>query len=250
MAIITINIPNTNLPALTDANSKADLGNFPSKLSNVLSGGESINKYIDKVSVMTNVPANLIKLFMFLSSKGDKFYSSKEPFITERRVPYGLMGISDSTAQNTLYKEHVLERFDLPEYGDLLKNGLTQDFLDKKIQTFSTISDKKVIGDKQVNDYAFFNPNNPVNKLPLSNERLNILIGSILIGQLLDKYQNKLEQIIPIYMNLDNPKNTDYNWAVNFKGSNVMDLYNKLSSKSKNAVNLAMSKGGFLNTFV
>lgn len=250
MATITVNIPNTNLPELKDATSKVELSNFPSKLTNVLSGGENINKYIDKVSVMTNVPANLIKLFMFLTSKGDKFYSSKEPFTSERRVPYGLMGISDSTAQNTLYKESILERLDLPEYGDLMKNGLSQDFLDKKIQTISTISDKKVIGDKQVNDYAFYNPNNPINKLPLSNERLNILIGSILIGQLLDKYQNKLEQIIPIYMNLDNPKSIDYAYAINFKGSNVMDLYNKLSAKSKNAVNLAMSKGGFLNTFV
>ena len=250
MATNTVNIPNTNLPELKDANSKVDLTNFPSKLSNVLSGGESINKYIDKVSKMTNVPANLIKLFMFLSSKGDKYYKSKEPFISERRVPYGLMGISDSTAQNTLYKESVLERLGLDEYGELIKNGISQDFIDKKIQSFSTVSDKKVVGEKQVNDYAFFNPNNPVNKMPLSDERTNILIGSILIGQLLDKYQNKIEQIVPIYLNLDNPKNIDYTWAVNFKGSNVMDLYNKLSSKSKSAVNSAMSKGGFLNTFV
>ena len=250
MATITVSIPNVNLPALNDANSIASLNDFPSKLTNVLSGGENINKYIDKVSAMTNVPANLIKLFMFLSSKGDKFYRSKEPFLTERRVPYGLMGISDATAQNTLYKESILERLNLPEYGELMNNGLSQDYLDKKIQSISTVNDKKLIGDKQVNDYAFFNSNNPVGILPLTNERLNILIGSMLIGQLLDKYQNKIEQIVPVYLNMDNPKNIDYNWAVNFKGSNVMDLYNKLSPKSKSSVNLAMSKGGFLNKFV
>jgi hypothetical protein len=199
---------------------------------------------------MTNVPVNLIKLFIFLSSKGDRSYESKEPFLTERRKPRGLMGISDATAQNTLYKEWALDRFGLDEYTDLLKNGLSQELIDKKIQTYSTVSDKKVISDKQVNDYVFYNTNNPVNILPLSNERINILLGSLLIGQLLDKYQNKIEQIVPIYLNMDNPKNVDYSWAVNFKGSNIMDLYNKLSSKSKSAVNLAMSKGGFLNKFV
>lgn len=250
MAIITVSIPNTNLPALNDVSSIASLNDFPSKLTNVISGGENINNYIDKVSAITNVPANLIKLFMFLSSKGDKFYRSKEPFLTERRVPYGLMGISDATAQNTLYKESILERLGLDEYGELMKNGLTQDFLDKKIQNVSTVSDKKIVGDKQVNDYAFYNANNPVNILPLNNDRLNILIGSILIGQLLDKYKNKIEQIVPVYLNIDNPKNIDYNWAINFKGSNIMDLYNKLSPKSKSSVNLAMSKGGFLNKFV
>ena len=66
----------------------------------------------------------------------------------------------------------------------------------------------------------------------------------------IQEYQNKIEQIVPVYLNMDNPKNIDYNWAVNFKGSNVMDLYNKLSPKSKSSVNLAMSKGGFLNKFV
>jgi len=250
MAIITVSIPNTSLPALNDVDSIASLNDFPSKLTNVISGGENINKYIDKVSAITNVPANLIKLFMFLSSKGDKFYRSKEPFLTERRVPYGLMGISDATAQNTLYKESILERLGLDEYGELMKNGLSQDFLDKKIQNVSTVSDKKIVGDKQVNDYAFFNTNNPVNILPLNNDKLNILIGSILIGQLLDKYKNKIEQIVPVYLNMDNPKNMDYNWAINFKGNNIMDLYNKLSPKSKSSVNLAMSKGGFLNKFV
>lgn len=250
MATITISIPNTNLPPINDSNAIALLNDFPSKLTNVLSGGESINKYIDKVSKMTNVPANLIKLFMFLSSKGDKFYESKDAFLTERRKSRGLMGISDSTAQNTLYKEWALDRFGLDEYTDLLKNGVSQDLLDRKIQRYSTTDNKKIIAEKQVNDYVFYNTNNPVNILPLDNERINILIGSMLIGQLLDKYQNKIEQIVPIYLNMDNPKNSDYNWAVNFKGSNIMDLYNKLSSKSKSSVNLAMSKGGFLNKFV
>jgi len=86
--------------------------------------------------------------------------------------------------------------------------------------------------------------------MPLNNDKFNVLIGSILIGQFLDKYSNKIEQIIPIYLNIDNPKNIDYNWAINFKGSNIMDLYNKLSLKGKNQVNLAMSKGGFLNKIV
>lgn len=249
MATITVNVPNTNLPVLNDVNSIASLSDFPSKLTNILSGGESINKYIDKVSKMTNVPANLIKLFMFLSSKGDKFYKIKEPFVSERRVPYGLMGISDTTAQNTLYKEFVLERLGMDEWQELLKNGLTEDFVNNKIQTLSTTKDKKIVGDKQVNDYDFYNKSNPVSFLPLTNERLNILIGSMLIGQLLDKYGNKIEQIVPVYMNMDNPKNIDFNWAVNFKGTNVMDLYNKLTPKSKSAINLAMSKGGFLNKF-
>jgi hypothetical protein len=250
MATITVNIPNTNLPVINDSNAIASLNDFPSKLTNVLSGGESLNKYIDKVAKITNVPANLIKLFMYLSSNGDKYYKSKLPFLTERRVPYGLMGISDATAQNTLFKESALERLGLDEFSELLKNGISQDVFDKKIQRLTNNDDKKVIENKQVNDYAYFNTNNPVYIMPLNNERFNILVGSILIGQLLDKYQNKIEQIIPIYLNMDNTKNSDYNWATNFKGTNVMDLYNKYSSATKSLVNLAMSKGGFLNKFV
>jgi hypothetical protein len=85
--------------------------------------------------------------------------------------------------------------------------------------------------------------------MPLQDERFSILTSAFFIGQLLDKYGNKLEQIIPIYLNLDNNRNTDYNWAVNYRGSNMNDLYNKFSPTTKNAINLALSKGGFLNTF-
>lgn len=251
MATYTISVPNKSLPVITDANVISFLDSFPSKLRNVVDKNESVDSYINKVSVLTNVPANLIKLFMFLTSKGDKFYVSKAPFVSERRVPYGLMGISDTTAQNTLYKESKLDRLGLEEYSELLKNGLNQEFIDKKIQTTLTpTGDKKVIAEKQVNDYDFYNKNNIVSKMPLNNDKMNILVGSMLIGQLIDKYGNKLEQIIPIYMNMDNSKNVDYNWAVNFKGNNVMDLYNKLTPSSKSSINLAMSKGGFLNKFV
>lgn len=250
MAVININIPNTKLPILTDVNALSQLSDFTLKLGNVVSGGEKINNYINKVSKYTNVPANLIKLFMFLTSKGDSFYKSNEPFLSERRVPYGLMGISDSTAQNTLYKESMLGRLGVDEFSELLSNGLKQEFIDKKIQTRYTPIDKNLLTEKEVNDYDFYNKNNPVSVLPLNNQKLNILVGSILIGQLLDKYGNKLEQIIPIYLNMDNPKNVDYNWAKNFKGNNVFDLYNKLTPNGRSKINLAMSKGGFLNTFV
>lgn len=253
MATIIINVPNPNLPPISDVNVKASLNEFPSRLSNV-SQGETINKYINKVATMTKVPANLIKLFMFLTSKGDKTYVSKLPSTNDKRVPYGIMGISDSTAQNTLYKEANLDRLSLDEYEEVLKNGLSKEIFDKKIQVnigqgADRVNFQKAISEKLPNDYSLFNVSNNVIKMPLQDERFSILTGAFFIGQLLDKYGNKLEQIIPIYLNLDNNRNTDYNWASNYRGSNMNDLYNKFSPTTKNAINLALSKGGFLNTF-
>jgi hypothetical protein len=253
MATITINVPNPNLPPISDVNVKASLNEFPSRLSNV-SQGETVDKYINKVAIMTKVPANLIKLFMFLTSKGDKTYVSKIPSTNDKRVPYGIMGLSDSTAQNTLYKEANLERLSLDEFQEILKNGISQELFDKKIQVnigqgANKVNFQRAISEKLPNDYSLFNVSNNVIKMPLQDERFSILTGAFFIGQLLDKYGNKLEQIIPIYLNLDNNRNTDYNWAVNYRGSNMNDLYNKFSPTTKNAINLALSKGGFLNTF-
>ena len=253
MATIIINVPNPNLPPVSDVNAKASLNEFPSRLSQI-SQGETINNYINKVATMTKVPANLIKLFMFLTSKGDKTYVSKVPNPNDKRVPYGIMGLSDTTAQNTLYKEANLDRLGLDEFQEILKNGISQELFDKKIQAnigqgANRIMFQKAISDKLPNDYSLFNVSNNVIKMPLQDERFSILVGAIFIGQLLDKYGNKLEQIIPIYLNLDNNRNIDYSWAVNFKGSNMSELYNKFSPAIKNAIILATSKGGFLNTF-
>jgi hypothetical protein len=164
------------------------------------------------------------------------------------------MGLSDTTAQNTLYKEANLDRLGLDEFQEILKNGISQELFDKKIQAnigqgANRIMFQKAISDKLPNDYSLFNVSNNVIKMPLQDERFSILVGAIFIGQLLDKYGNKLEQIIPIYLNLDNNRNIDYSWAVNFKGSNMSELYNKFSPAIKNAIILATSKGGFLNTF-
>ena len=253
MATIIINVPNPNLPPVSDVNAKASLNEFPRELSKI-SQGETITNYIKKVATMTKVPANLIKLFMFLTSKGDKTYVSKVPNTNDKRVPYGIMGLSDSTAQNSLYKEANLDRLSLDEYTEILKNGLSKEIFDKKIQAnigqgADRMIFQKAISEKLPNDYSLFNVSNNVIKMPLQDERFSILVGAIFIGQLLDKYGNKLEQIIPIYLNLDNNRNTDYSWAVNYRGSNMNDLYNKFSPTTKNAINLALSKGGFLNTF-
>lgn len=253
MATIIINVPNPNLPPVTDVNAKASLNEFPSRLSQ-LSQGETINNYINKVATMTKVPANLIRLFMFLTSKGDKGYVSKAPSTNDKRVPYGIMGLSDTTAQNTLYKEANLDRLSLDEFQEILKNGISQELFDKKIQVnigqgANKVNFQRVISEKLPNDYSLFNVSNNVIKMPLQDEKFSILTGAIFIGQLLDKYGNKLEQIIPIYLNLDNNRNIDYNWAYNYRGSNMSDLYNKFSPATKNAIILATSKGGFLNTF-
>lgn len=270
MGKIIINVPNKNLPILNNNESVDLFSQFQNNLANLSFQGEPINKYIEKVSKITNVPISIIQLFIFLSSKGDSSYVSKDNFTTEKRVPYGLMGISDTTAQNTLFKENFLSRLSDNEIKEIISLIGEKTFNEKilfgnatvfgstntnpyakiKLDSLTNKATKNSFGNVNVNDYNFFNTNNSVEKMPLNNDKFNVLIGSILIGQFLDKYSNKIEQIIPIYLNIDNPKNIDYNWAINFKGSNIMDLYNKLSLKGKNQVNLAMSKGGFLNKIV
>jgi hypothetical protein len=253
MATININVPNTKLPVLSSDVLKKEIKDFPLKLGIKTKDGEPVSTYINKVATLTNVPANLIKLFIFLTSNGDKNYVGKLQYASEYTKPKGLMGISDATALNTLFKESNLKRLSLDEFSEFYKNGLDDKFFNEKIQntSFANSVNKKDLENRQVNDLQFFNKQNalPLTDMRLSNEKLNILLGTILIGQLLDKYQNKLEQIIPIYLNLDLPKNTDLNWAINYKGNNVIDLYNKLSSSGKSSVNLAMATGGFLNTY-
>lgn len=251
MATININVPNTKLPPISSDVYKQKIKDFPSKLGALTKDGQTLSSYIDKVSKLTNVPANLIKLFIFLTSYGDKNYIGKISNATEYTTPKGLMGISDATALNTLFKEANLNRLSLDEFSELSKNGLDENFFNKKIQQtpFARNVNLRELANRQVNDLQFFNKENSLTGMFLLNEKVNILLGSILIGQLLDKYQNKLEQIIPIYLNLDQNKNVDLNWATNYKGTNVIDLYNKLTSFGKDKVNLAMSTGGFLNTY-
>jgi hypothetical protein len=253
MATININVPNAKLPAISSDVYKQKIKDFPSKLGTLIKDGEPLSTYINKVSVLTNVPTNLIKLFIFLTSYGDKNYVGKQIYSSNYTTPKGIMGISDATALNTLFKESNLKRLSLDEFSELSKNGLDEKFFNEKIQNtpFSRMVNLKDLANRQVNDKQFFNNANAITltDMRLLNEKVNVLLGTILIGQLLDKYQNKLEQIIPIYLNLDQDKNVDLNWAINYKGTNVIDLYNKLTSNGKDKVNLAMSTGGFLNTY-
>ena len=255
MATYKIPVPNEKLAPLTNVNDLANITDFPSKLGRLVGGGVTLNNYIDSVSKLTNVPSNLIKLFIFLSSKGDSTYEGKKPFLEPMSTPLGLMGLSPSTAQNTLFKEQNLGRISVDEFGELLKNGVTQPYYNEKIQNTRfniTPSLKNEMANKEVNDFDFYQKrfSNAVSSfLDLSNPKLNVLIGALLLGQMIDKYKGSLEQIIPIYLNLDNLKSSDYQWAKNFRGSNPIDLYNKLTPSGKGALILAMSKGGFLNKF-
>jgi len=171
MGHLNINIPLTEKSYYTPIVAKQN----EEKIKNVII--PRFGKYIDNISVLTNVPAQLIQSIIFIESGGNQNASS----------PYavGLMQVGFATASDTLVKEKGLGR---------LRDGEIK-ILKKYLGSRYSLLDKVKPNQKTIGKTF-------ITKADLLNPEFNILVGSILLKQLIDEFSEntlRLDKVVVIY---------------------------------------------------
>lgn len=132
-------------------------------------------KIIDRISAMTNVPVSIIESFIFIESDGDE--NAKTPYAV------GLMQLSKASASDTIVKEKVSGRLTNDEAA-LLKKYLGEERWNKVLKAKTSIG-------------TFIESNE------LFNPEFNILVGSLLLGQLIDEFTEngkpRLDKVVVVY---------------------------------------------------
>lgn len=146
------------------------------KIKNVIR--PKYGKYINNISKISGVPVALIESFIFIESAGNE--KAKSPYAT------GLMQLSPATASDVIVKEKGLGRLEKEE-ADILKKYLGSRFsLVEKVKP-----NQKSLGKTFVTNNDLFKP------------EFNILVGTILLGQLINEFTEggklRLDKVVTIY---------------------------------------------------
>ena len=160
---INIIVPITNKAFYKDA----DKTGIKNKLSNIYNKYKSI---IDVVSKINKVPVNLIKSVIFIESAGN------ENALNGAAV--GLMQVEYTSATDIITRERKAGK--LTEQEKLLLKKYLGDAIYKKVMVAQ-------MGDSFITKSQMLNP------------ELNILIGTMYLGQVLDKEKNRLDRMIARY---------------------------------------------------
>ncbi len=186
---------NIKLPIIDQAFYTTDVAKQnEDKINNVI-----IPKYgsiIKNVSKITKVPEQLITGFIFVESAGDE--KAKSPYAT------GLLELSPATASDVIVREEGLGRLEEPEKVILRK------YLGSRLDVIKNVKKNQKSLDKTfVTNEDLFKP------------EFNILVGSILLGQLLDEFfevgKLNLSKVIAVYNGGRNSKSSKK--IIPFKGS-------------------------------
>lgn len=146
------------------------------KIKNVIR--PKYGKYINNISEISGVPVPLIESFIFIESRGDEKIQSK--FAT------GLMQLNPPTASDAIVKEKGLGRLDDREAA-ILKKYLGNRFsLVEKVKPKQTSLGKSFVTNED-----------------LLKPEFNILVGTILLGQLVNEFTEngklRLDKVVTIY---------------------------------------------------
>lgn len=167
-----IKIPATQKSFYTPSQAEQNLN----KINNVIL--PKYGKIIDNISVMTGVPKEIITAFIFIESSGNP--NAYTNWAT------GLLQVGNSSASDALVFEKSSGRLNKAE-DDLIRKYLG-----------SRYSNLEKLKSNQKSTGKTF-----ITKQDLLIPELNILIGSILLGQLIDSYTEKgiprLDKIVVIY---------------------------------------------------
>jgi hypothetical protein len=194
---------------------------------------------INLISSITNVPANVIIAFIFIESRGNE---KAESFICNAKKPYecpvGLMQITAETATGVIFYENKQGRL-LPNEKAILQKYISQDKLNciYSMQFFghpvkcSTITVKSGRNVGQI-----------IQKKDLLNPELNILIGTMLIGQLIDQHTEngvpRMDKVVVRY-------NAGYFYKP--QGSTIQETVNLVPSESKSYIYKLLGINGILS---
>lgn len=135
-------------------------------------------KYINNISEISQVPVPLIESFIFIESAGNE--KAKSPYAT------GLMQLSPATASDVIVKEKGLGRLDDREAAILKKYLGSRFSMVEKVKP-----NQKSLGKTFVTNDDLFKP------------EFNILVGTILLGQLVNEFTEngklRLDKVVTIY---------------------------------------------------
>lgn len=196
-------------------------------------------KYVEYISHITKVPADIIYSFIFIESRGDE---KAESFVCSSSRPYecpvGLMQITAETATGTIFFENKKGRL-RPEEKAILQKYISKSKLDciYSMQFFGhPVKCSKVVlkyGNKvgQV-----------IEKKDLFAPELNILIGAMLIGQLIDQHTEKghprMDKVIVRY-------NAGYFYKP--KGETINQTVMNVPKESRNYIYKLLGENGVLS---
>lgn len=168
----TIKIPATQKSFYTPSQAEQNLN----KINNVII--PNYGKIIDKVSLITGVPREIIIAFIFIESSGNPNASTN--------WATGLLQVGNSSASDALVFEKSSGRL-----------GKEEDVLVRKYLGSRYSNLEKLKPNQKTISKTF------VTKQDLLIPEFNILLGSILLGQLIDEFsQNgvpRLDKIVVIY---------------------------------------------------
>lgn len=168
----TIKIPATQKSFYTPSQAEQNLN----KINNVIL--PKYGKIIDKVSVMTSVPKEIITAFVFIESSGDPNASTK--------WATGLLQVGTSSASDALVFEKSSGRLGKEE------DALVRKYLGSRYSNLEKLKPNQKTISKTF-----------VTKQDLLIPEFNILLGSILLGQLIDEFSHngvpRLDKIVVIY---------------------------------------------------
>lgn len=168
---------NYNLPALNQSFYNADAAKMiENKIKNVIR--PNYGAIINKISQMTGVNSELIESFIFIESSGDP--TAQTPYA------YGLMQVGLATASDTLVYEKASGRLSSGE------EALVKKYLGDRWKLIENVKGgQRSIGKTFITKGDLFKP------------EFNILIGTIILGQLINEFTEngkpRLDKIVVIY---------------------------------------------------
>ena len=216
---------NINIPAIPDSyySTTAAKAN-EDKIKTVIR--PKFGAYINNISKLSDVPAELIESFIFIESAGNP--NAKSPYAT------GLMQLSPATASDALVKEKGADRLRDGEAAILKKYLGSRYSLLEKVKPKQTSLGKTFV----TND-------------DLLKPEFNILVGTILLGQLVNEFTEngvlRLDKVVTIYNGGRFSKAGKK--IIAFKGS-TKELLTQVPKESSNYIVKLLGTQGLLDTIV
>ena len=213
---------NIKIPAISKSfYSDSEKGQILSKISEIKN---KYGKTVSYVSSITNVPEDLIYSFIFIESAGNEKAVSSFNAV-------GLMQLVPEAATNVVVDEKKANRL-LPQEEEMLKKLIGEKKLDclKKMQ----YRNQPMVCNRGTG--------NVITKQDLLNPDLNILLGTMLLGQLIDLHTEngkvRLDKVI-----------IRYNKGINTKpkGNTIEETVAGYPTETRNYVYKLVGKNGLLD---
>lgn len=196
-------------------------------------------KYVEYIATITNIPADVIYSFIFIESRGNKdavsfICNSSKPY----ECPVGLMQITAETATGTVFFENKQGRL-LPQEKAILEKYISKEKLNciYSMQFFG-----HPVGCSKITTKSGNRVGQVIEKKDLFNPELNILIGAMLIGQLIDQHTEggtpRMDKVIVRY-------NAGYFYKP--KGATIQETVMNVPTESRNYIYKLLGENGVLS---